>query len=264
MSASFPGKHRLASTHHWADTTHSSKFSHQTSSIQGFTANIVVLKVLIKGNLALPSGSQAGMQQHRGQSLSLGYGYFEDTFESPDSSLGWCEMFVCLWAQSPAPHVPAPSSGVTLCEDEGFLHCWKLPRQLAEPRTSDLHLVMFYKGAIGGQNRKLWNIKLVFWLSCGINSTAEARWAEEFKQQWNPWMAPALHRAIQPARYVKHRCWKCWFPWDQNTKPAAAPLLLLFPCCRGLISSPNRNSCVGKKMATINLNLIIGMFSLGN
>lgn len=114
-----------------------------------------MFKVLIKGNLALPSGSQVGMQQHRGQSLSLGYGYFEDTFESPASSLGWCEMFICLWAQSSAPRVPAPSSGVTPRGDEGFLRCWKLTRQLAEPRTSNLHPVMFYKGAKGGQNRKL-------------------------------------------------------------------------------------------------------------
>lgn len=55
----------------------------------------------------------------------------------------------------------------------------------------------------------------------------------------------------------------CWFPGENRINQAVASLLLFFPCCRSLISSSNQNIPVGKKMVTINLDLIMECFHWG-
>lgn len=149
--------------------------------------------------------------------------------------------------------------------------CWEPPGTLVEPRGSAFHQAMFYKGVKERSKQKVMKCQTCFLLNPSINS-AEAGQAEGFIQHEitlsranKPlcWLQPCI-RALKPVRYVKCRCWMCWFPRDDKINRAVTSLLLFFPCCRNLISSPNQNICVGKKMATINLNLITGIFSLGN
>lgn len=170
---------------------------------------------LIKGNLTLAGGPWGTEQQEGGSSTQPTRSKWPVLVKhgqstSPDISVAvwkgrifnfraaslllW-EMFCCR--QSHQPLSPCTWWWVTLAQSQVTSVLGpKPPGTLAEPPGFVSHWVIcFTRRSRRGQNRKLWNVKLAFWLNPSINSVKGEglmTWNKFLQSQETPQTAPAL------------------------------------------------------------------------